>query len=105
MKKATMEKVMVKEFVTHGHAYAICKDNDDCFWGFDLSELDENGCLAKEYNGITGHRNETMIETMRSCYQSARTDNEIDREKLKSNDMAELEKLLAIIEDSYIEIA
>lgn len=105
MKKVTMEKVMVKEFVIHGHAYAICKDNEGCFWGFDLSELDENGCLAKEYNGITGHRNKTMIETMRSCYQSARTENEVDRTKLKAMDMDEIEKVQQIIEDSYKEIA
>jgi hypothetical protein len=42
---------------------------------------------------------------MRHCYQSARTENEIDREKLNNNDMDELLKLLAIIEDSEREIA
>lgn len=104
MKTVTMEKVMVKEFITHGHSYAICRDNEGGFWGFDLSELDENGRLAKEYNGITGHHSKTMIETMRACYQSARTHNEIDREKLKANDINELNKLMQIIEDSYTEI-
>lgn len=104
MRTVKMEKVMVREFVTHGHRYAICKDNEGCFWGFDLSELDENGRLAKEYNGFTGHRSETMIDTMRKCYQSARTENEIDREKLKAFDIETVMKLNDIIDDSYKEI-
>lgn len=105
MKTVEMEKVVVKEFVTHGHSFAICRDNEGSYWGFNLAELDENGRLAKEYNGITGHRNKTVIETMRACYQTARANNEIDRDKLKAMDMSELMKLNAIIEDSYKEIA
>ena len=100
-----MEKVVVREFVTHGHSFAICRDNEGNYWGFNLADLDENGRLAKEYNGITGHRNATVIETMRACYQTARTNNEIDRDKLKANDIDEMTKLFAIIEDSYKEIA
>lgn len=99
-----MKKVMVKEFVTHGHTYAICIDNEGCFWGFNIDELDESGKLAKEYNGISGHRGKTIIETMRYCYQSARTENEINREKLKAMDIDELEKLNKIIDESYNEI-
>lgn len=101
----TIEKVIVKEFITHGHSYAICKDNKGGFWGFDRADLDEQGRLAKEYNGITGHHSSEMIETMRHCYQSARTANEINKEKLRAGDMEEILKLEAIIEDSYREIA
>lgn len=101
MKTATIEKVVVKEFNTHGHSYAICKDNEGGFWGFDLAKH----TAGKEYNGITGHHSSTMIETMRMCYQTARTENEINRDKIKSNDIEETMKLLAIIEDSYKEIA
>ena len=101
MKTATIEKVVVKEFITHGHAFRICRDTDGEFWGFDLAKHTAD----KEYNGVTGHHGKTMIETMRHCYTDARTDNEIDREKLKNNDTDEMFKLLAIIEDSYIEIA
>ena len=99
-----IEKVVVKEFITHDHSYAICLDNEGNYWGFDRSELDEQGRLTKEYNGINGHRESKMIDTMRRCYQSARTENEIDRAKLKANDMNEFLKLNAIIEDSYREI-
>ncbi len=105
MKTVTLEKVVVREFHTHGHAYAICKDNEGCFWGFDLAKLDDEGRLAKEYNGITGHRSTEMIDTMRKCYQQARTENEIDRDKLSNFDMDEMKKLHRIIEDSYKEIA
>lgn len=105
MKTVEMKKVVVKEFVTHGHSFAICRDNEGGYWGFNLAELDESGRLAKEYNGITGHHSETMIETMRRCYQTARTNNEIDRDKLQAHDMDEMTKLFAIIEDSYKEIA
>ena len=105
MKTVTMEKTMVRKFNTHNHSYVICRDNEGGFWGFDLADLDENGRLAKKYNGITGHHSDTMIETMRMCYQSARVENEIDREKLNAKDTDELMKLLAIVEDSYKEIA
>lgn len=101
----TIEKVMVKEFITHGHTYVICKDNEGNFWGFDRADLDEQGKLTKVYNGITGHRSSEMIDTMRRCYQSARTENEINREKLKADDIEEIMKLSAIIDDSYREIA
>ena len=100
-----IERVVVKEFITHGHSYAICKDNEGCFWGFDRADIDETGRIVKEYNGITGHHSKEMIDTMRKCYQSARTDNEIDREKVKSGDIEELMKLSTIIDDSYREIA
>ena len=99
-----IKKVMVREFITHGHAFAICKDNEGCFWGFNLADLDENGCLKKEYNGITGHHGKTIIDTMIACYQTARTNNEVDRAKLKAFDMDELMKVQNIIEDSYKEI-
>lgn len=105
MKTRTIKKTMVKEFITHNHSYAICIDSEGEYWGFDLSDLDENGKLAKEYNGITGHHGKTMIETMRACYQSARTENEINKQKLEANDVDELQKLMQIIEDSYKEIA
>jgi hypothetical protein len=101
MKTATIEKVVVKEFHTHGHSYRICQDTDGGFWGFDLAKHTPD----KEYNGITGHHGRTIIDTMRHCYQSARTENEIDREKLDNHDMDEMLKLLAIVEDSYKEIA
>lgn len=45
-----------------------------------------------------------MIDTMRMCYQKARTDNEIDREKLNKDDPEELKKLLSIVSDSFKEI-
>ena len=96
-----MEKVVVKEFHTHGHSYAICRDTEGGYWGFDLAKHTAH----KEYNGFTGHHGRTMIETMRHCYTDARSENEIDREKLKNNDMDELLKLLAIIEDAEKEIA
>lgn len=91
--------LIVQEFCVHGHSYAICKDEDGFYWGFDLSKLDK-----KVFNGINGHRNKTMIETLRSCYQAARADNELDNEKLKSCDPVELNKLLSIVKDSYIEV-
>lgn len=101
MKTAVIEKVVVKEFITHGHTYRICRDTDGDFWGFDMAKHTPD----KEYNGITGHHEKTMIRTMRQCYVSARAENEIDREKLNNNDMDELMKLLAIIEDSERDIA
>ena len=94
----------VTTFITNNHIFVICKDEKGDFWGFDSAELD-NGKLAKQYNGITGNHSSTMIETMRMCYQKARTENEIDREKLNQNDLEELKKLMSIISDSFKEIA
>ncbi len=93
----------ITTFVTNQHSFEICQDEKGGFWGFDSSELD-NGKLAKEYNGITGNHSSSMIGTMRMCYQKARTDNEIDREKLNKNDPEELKKLLSIVSDSFKEI-
>ena len=101
----TIEKVIVKDFNTHNHSYAICRDNEGCYWGFDKADFNENGECIKGYNGISGHHSKNIVDTMRMCYQSARSENEIDRAKLNANDTEELKKLFAIIEDSYREIA
>lgn len=92
-------EVVVKRYVVEGHVFRLCKDETGHFWGFDLNNP------KKEYNGFNGHRTETLLETMRSCYTSARVENELDAEKIRNNDIEEMKKVLAIIEDSYKMIA
>lgn len=90
-------EVVVRNYHVEGHTFRLCKDETNHFWGFDTKELGK----GKEFNGFNGHRGETIIETMRSCYTSARVENELNAEKIRNNDIEEMKKVLEIIEDSY----
>lgn len=55
----------VTTYYTRGKSFEICKDNDGKYWGIP-SEAVINGILQKQFNGITGHRSNTIQEVMDS---------------------------------------
>ena len=91
----------VKNYVIEGHNFIIKIDETGHYWGIDKTLINDEGKLIKEINGITGHRSETLCECLRSCYVTARFENEIDKEKFMKDDITEMLKLAKISEDSF----
>lgn len=61
----------VTTYVTHGESYKICVDSEGKYWGIRSEDI-ENGILLSEYNGISGHRSDTVEEVMKSLDDKAR---------------------------------
>lgn len=82
----------VTTFIMGEHKYDIYIDDKNEYWGLDQSR--------KEYNGITGNLGKSLNETLAKCYCEARKLDEINIELFCAMDKAEVEKMIAIIEDS-----
>lgn len=95
--KRNITETVVKNFIVEGHTFVICKDDDNHYWGFNK----EKAKTKTEWNGMNGHRSESLNETMRQCYLEARFENEIDAEKYKALELEEIKKYTAIIEESF----
>ena len=91
----TIVKTVIENYVVEGHTFRICKDDAGAYWGFNKNKTERT-----EWNGINGHREEELNETLRKCYLEARFENEIDREKYSNLDLEEVKKFTNIIEES-----
>lgn len=60
-------RTIVKELVTSLNAYTIVYDEaSKMYFAINQNDIDENGCLTKQYNGISGHANKNIEDTVES---------------------------------------
>lgn len=64
-------KTMIKELVTSLNTYAIVYDEaSKMYFAINRKDIDENGCLTKRYDGISGHANKNIEDTVESVILS-----------------------------------
>ena len=85
----------VTTFNYKNNVYEVIKDNDGFYWAFNEKYIDEDGRLTKQFNGITGHRNDNVNDTLIAVM------NEVDIEKWDAEhdvDSMDMTRLLAMKE-------
>lgn len=89
---------ITKKITAEGVNYFICKVSNegerDGYWAFKASDVDSNGRLTKEYNGITGFKNDCERDTILSviCFERCRAWN------ADHSEATDMEKTLHIVE-------
>lgn len=59
----------VTTYYTHHREFIIMKDEHGNFWGIPREDIKDHR-LVKQYNGITGHRSDTVARVLESIEQS-----------------------------------
>ena len=60
-------RTIIRELKTSLNTYTIVYDEQSkMYFAINQNDIDENGKLTKEYNGITGHANEDINDTINS---------------------------------------
>lgn len=84
----------IRTFTYKGETFEVIKDGDNYYWAFNEKFIDENGRLTKEFNGITGHRNDNLKDTLCAVMTDVDVD-EWDRLNPTEDKMC-IERILAI---------
>ena len=78
-------KTIIKEVKTCLNTYAIVyEEKSKLYFAINRDDINENGKLTKEYNGITGHANKDINDTINSVIFA-------DKIKQKMNDGCDFE--------------
>lgn len=71
----------MKQITTYceaGRKFFICKETGhgeaNGYWAFEDKDVDENGRLKKQFNGITGHHSKTLAETKEKVSNKIKVD-------------------------------
>lgn len=59
----------VTTFYYRGETFKVVQDEEGYFLAINKDDIDSNGVLTKNYNGITGHASKDMYETIRLTKQ------------------------------------
>ena len=72
----TMKKVT--EYIEVGRRFTICKAENmgaaDGYWAFEDKDIDTDGKLKKQFNGINGFHTESLNQTIERVSQSIKVD-------------------------------
>ncbi len=84
----------ITTFHYKNETYEVVRDNDNYFWAFNEKDIDSNGRLKKEFNGLTGYRNAELNDTLIAVMTNIDVA-EWDAQNPKE-DKFDMERLLAI---------
>lgn len=68
----------ITTYIEAGRTFEICKAEGrgaaDGYWAFEDKDIDESGCLKKQFNGINGHHSSSVAETIQKVSNMIRCD-------------------------------
>lgn len=68
----------VTEYIEAGRCFTICKADGmgdaDGYWAFEDKDIDSDGRLMKQFNGISGFHTDSLKETIERVSQSIKVD-------------------------------
>lgn len=68
----------VTEYIEAGRCFTICKaegmGSADGYWAFEDKNIDADGRLTKQFNGINGFHTDSLKETIERVSQSIKVD-------------------------------
>ena len=68
----------ISTLYAHGKTFIILKDSHG-YWGIESKYVDKNGCLVENVNGLIGHLNKELRDTIRQCKRQALCDSLVER--------------------------
>ena len=78
MNEEKRKVIITTELIAYGKTFAIVKD---CYgyWGIETKYIDDNRCIVEDVNGLRGHLNKELTDTIRQCKISALIDRLVEQ--------------------------
>lgn len=86
---------LITWYISRGRRFAICevqgRGAEDGYWAFEDTDIDEDGKLRRQVNGIQGHHSPTIRETVERVSQQIRVD------EMVAGGMDRMEAAIAVV--------